>query len=149
MVKSILPLASIVPTIAEAMRFPYSRITIMPEEKMAIIPLEDSEFISTQKGSTMKLWTECWISDTDGDRWVPLNHSLPRSSFRKAKKILADKGLFAFRPKKSIRDGRETVCWMVKNLHGANRDDYWLGADDPEPTSTKPRRSGNKAEPRD
>ncbi len=94
-----------------------------------IIPQEDSEFIETQNLSTIRLWLQCWRSDPYGNRWTTLNHDLPDSSFRKAKKILADKGLFVFEPKKSMRDGRETAYWLVKNLHGARRNDFWINTD--------------------
>ncbi|MDJ0903399.1 MAG: hypothetical protein QNJ55_31825 [Xenococcus sp. MO_188.B8] len=94
-----------------------------------IIPQEDSEFIETQNPSTIRLWLQCWRSDPYGNRWTTLNHDLPDSSFRKAKKILADKGLFVFEPKKSMRDGRETAYWLVKNLHGARRNDFWINTD--------------------
>ena len=72
---------------------------------------------------------ECWESDPYGNRWTTLNHDLPNSSFRAAKKILADKGLFVFEPKKSMCDGRETTYWMVMNLHGARRNDFWFNTD--------------------
>ena len=36
-----------------------------------------------------------------------------------AKKVLENKGLFIFKTEKSVRDNRETICWMVKNLHGS------------------------------
>lgn len=91
-----------------------------------IIPEQDSEFIETQKPSVMKLWLQCWRCDPYGSRWQVLNHSLKPSSFSVGKKILSDAGLFAFKSERSIRDGRETVCWLVINLHGSRRNDYWL-----------------------
>ncbi len=116
-----------------------------------IIPQEDSEFIETQKLSTVKLWLQCWRSDPYGNRWMPLNHSLKSSSFWEAKKILSERGLFLFKPDRSIRDGRETVCWLVLNLHGARRNDYWLeSADlesaDSEGKSTKSEGKSTKSE---
>ena len=91
-----------------------------------IIPQEDSAFIRTQSRATMILWHECWEQDPFGNRWMTLNHSLKSTSFWEAKKVLSERGLFAFKRETSIRDGRETVCWLVINLHGARRNDYWL-----------------------
>ena len=72
---------------------------------------------------------ECWLSDPYGSHWQDLKHSLKTGSFKRAKKILFDKGLFIFEPKKSIRDGRETTHWRVLNLHGARKNDYWLNVE--------------------
>ncbi len=94
-----------------------------------IIPQEDSEFIETQSLSVNRLWHQCWRSDPYGNRWMTLNHNLSSGSFKRAKKILADKGLFVFEPKKSMLDGRETAYWLVKNLHGARRNDFWFNID--------------------
>ena len=91
-----------------------------------IIPQEDAEFIGTQKPSVMQLWLECWRCDPYGSRWQVLNHNLSYSAFKKAKKILSEGGLFIFKSDRSIRDNRETVCWLVMNLHGSRRNDYWL-----------------------
>lgn len=91
-----------------------------------IIPEQDSEFIETQKPSVMKLWLQCWRCDPYGSRWQVLNHSLKPSSFSVGKKILSEAGLFAFKSDRSVRDGRETVCWLIMNLHGSRRNDYWL-----------------------
>jgi cytoplasmic iron level regulating protein YaaA (DUF328/UPF0246 family) len=44
---------------------------------------------------------------------------------QKKKKILAESGLFIFKPDKSIQDGRETVGWMVRNLHGSRMKEFW------------------------
>ena len=85
-----------------------------------------SEFIENQTATVQKLWHQCWRSDPYGSRWQVLNHTLNDRSFRRAKKILSDQGLFVFKPDHSISDGREVVCWLVMNLHGARRSDYWL-----------------------
>ncbi len=94
-----------------------------------IIPQEDSEFIETQNLSTIRLWLQCWRSDPYGNRWVRLNHTLSDTSFKRAKKILVEKGLFIFKPEKSIRDLRETVYYKVMNLHGSRRNDFWFNTD--------------------
>ncbi len=94
-----------------------------------IIPQEDSEFIETQKLSTIRLWLQCWRSDPYGNRWVRLNHTLSDTSFKRAKKILVEKGLFIFKTEKSIRDLRETVYYKVMNLHGSRRNDFWFNTD--------------------
>ena len=91
-----------------------------------IIPQEDSEFIEQQTLSVMKLWHQCWRADPYGSHPVQLNHNLSSGSFKRAKKIISDAGLFVFEAKKSKLDNRQTVCWMIQNLHGARRNDYWL-----------------------
>ncbi|MCC5617068.1 hypothetical protein LC605_18685, partial [Nostoc sp. CHAB 5836] len=60
-----------------------------------------------------------------GSRWMPLTSALGYSTFICAKKILSVSGLFIFKPDKSIQDGRETVKWMVQNLHGSRMKEFW------------------------
>ena len=91
-----------------------------------IIPQEDFIWALDKHNSVKTLFMECWLSDPYGSHWQDLKHSLKTGSFKRAKKILFDKGLFIFEPKKSIRDGRETTHWRVLNLHGARKNDYWL-----------------------
>ncbi|MFS0518029.1 hypothetical protein ACEYW6_25395 [Nostoc sp. UIC 10607] len=76
-----------------------------------------------------QLWQECWTADPYGSRWMPLTSALGYSTFISAKKILSESGLFIFKPDKSIQDGRETVSWMVKNLHGSRMKDFWEKGD--------------------
>ena len=119
-----------------------------------IIPQEDSEFIETQKPSVMKLWLRCWRCDPYGSGWQDLSHDLSPSAFKKAKRILSDKGLFVFEPKKSSRDGRETTHWRILNLHGARKNDFWLKLEDsfksceapnePSKAPNKPSKAPNK-----
>jgi hypothetical protein len=47
--------------------------------------------------------------------------------------------LFIFKPDKSIQDGRETVRWTVKNLHGSRIRDFWekANAENQQPDSEK------------
>lgn len=90
-----------------------------------IIPQDDSDWALQQKPSVLKLWVECWRSDPYGSRWMQLTTSLGKSAFSQAKKILYQEGLFVFRPQASIIDGRQTVCWEVKNLHGSRVADFW------------------------
>jgi hypothetical protein len=90
-----------------------------------IIPQEDLDWVLKQKPAVYTLWGECWRADPYGSRMMQLNTTLPRSTFMRAKKVLADAGLFIFNRKTSTRDSRETVCWEVQNLHGARVKDYW------------------------
>ena len=90
-----------------------------------IIPIEDMEWKLTQKPAVRQLLDECWLSDPYGSRWMQLKTSLKRSAFMAAKKVLQDKGLFIFRPSKSIRNGRETVAWELRNLHGSRVKEFW------------------------
>ena len=93
------------------------------------IPEEDLEFIDTQTAIVMRLWHQCWRSDPYGSSWKVLNHNLSDRAFRRAKKILWDVGLFAFRPDKSTVDARKTVHWEILNLHGSRssrRNNYWM-----------------------
>lgn len=90
-----------------------------------IIPIEDMLWASQQRPSINQLWQECWTSDPYGSRWMPLSTALGYSSFICAKKILSESGLFIFKPDKSIQDGRETVGWMVRNLHGSRMKEFW------------------------
>ncbi|MCW5318048.1 hypothetical protein GTQ43_31075 [Nostoc sp. KVJ3] len=65
--------------------------------------------------------------------------ALGYSTFICAKKVLSDSGLFIFKPDKSIQDCRETVKWMVKNLHGSRMTEFWEKANTEkrEPNSEK------------
>ncbi|WP_341528441.1 hypothetical protein WKK05_03580 [Nostoc sp. UHCC 0302] len=60
---------------------------------------------------------------------MPLTTALSYSTFISAKKILTESGLFIFKPDKSIEDGRETVRWMVRNLHGSRMKEFWESVD--------------------
>jgi hypothetical protein len=97
---------------------PYKRLHV-------IIPIEDMLWASQQKPSVNQLWQECWTADPYGSRWMPLSTGMGYSTFISAKKILAESGLFIFKPDKSIQDSRETVTWMVKNLHGSRMKEFW------------------------
>jgi hypothetical protein len=97
---------------------PYKRFHV-------IIPIEDMLWASQQKSSVTQLWQECWTADPYGSRWMPLSTGLGYSTFIAAKKVLSDSGLFIFKPDKSIQDGRETVGWTVKNLHGSRIKEFW------------------------
>jgi hypothetical protein len=97
---------------------PYKRLHV-------IIPIEDLLWASQQKPSVTQLWQECWTADPYGSRWMPLSTAMGYSTFISAKKILAESGLFIFKPDKSIQDGRETASWMVKNLHGSRMKEFW------------------------
>ena len=109
---------------------PYKRLHV-------IIPIEDMLWASQQKPSVTQLWQECWTADPYGSRWMPLSMALGYSSFICAKKIIAESGLFIFKPDKSIQDGRETVGWMVRNLHGSRMKEFWekANAENQEPDS--------------
>ncbi|MBD2247611.1 hypothetical protein [Nostoc sp. FACHB-888] len=111
---------------------PYKRLHV-------IIPIEDMLWASHQKPSVTQLWQECWTADPYGSRWMPLTSALGYSTFICAKKILSDSGLFIFKPDKSIQDGRETVKWMVQNLHGSRMKEFWekANAEKQEPNSEK------------
>jgi hypothetical protein len=97
---------------------PYKRLHV-------IIPIEDLLWASQQKPSVTQLWQECWTADPYGSRWMSLTSALGYSTFISAKKILAESGLFIFKPDKSIQDGRETASWMVQNLHGSRMKEFW------------------------
>ncbi|MHC5821609.1 MAG: hypothetical protein ACYT04_38505 [Nostoc sp.] len=111
---------------------PYKRLHV-------IIPIEDMLWASQQKPSVNQLWQECWTSDPYGSRWMPLTTNLAYSTFIQAKKILSESGLFIFKPDKSIQDGRETVGWVVRNLHGSRMKDFWeeVGSTKQEPDAQK------------
>jgi hypothetical protein len=112
---------------------PYKRLHV-------IIPIEDMLWASQQKPSVTQLWQECWTADPYGSRWMPLTSALGYSTFICAKKILSVSGLFIFKPDKSIEDSRETVTWMVKNLHGSRMKEFWEKANSlsPKPDAEKP-----------
>ncbi|WP_260446351.1 MULTISPECIES: hypothetical protein [unclassified Nostoc] len=111
---------------------PYKRLHV-------IIPIEDLLWASQQKPSITQLWQECWTADPYGSRWMPLTSALGYSTFICAKKILAESGLFIFKPDKSIQDGRETASWMVKNLHGSRMKEFWekANAENQQPNAEK------------
>ncbi|MBE9053873.1 hypothetical protein IQ243_26430 [Nostocales cyanobacterium LEGE 11386] len=112
---------------------PYKRFHV-------IIPIEDMLWASQQKPSVSQLWQECWTADPYGSRWIPLSTTLSYSTFISAKKILSESGLFIFKPDKSIQDGRETVGWLVRNLHGSRMKEFWEGIDSAsqKPNTEKP-----------
>jgi hypothetical protein len=122
-------------TAATKPQSPYKRLHV-------IIPIEDMLWASQQKPSVTQLWQECWTADPYGSRWMPLASALGYSTFISAKKILSDSGLFIFKPDKSIQDGRETMRWTVKNLHGSRIKDFWEKGD-----STKRELDAEKREP--
>ncbi|MEJ6485251.1 hypothetical protein N0Y54_28730 [Nostoc punctiforme UO1] len=111
---------------------PYKRLHV-------IIPIEDMLWVSQQKPSVNQLWQECWTADPYGSRWMSLTSALGYSTFISAKKILAESGLFIFKPDKSIQDGRETASWMVKNLHGSRMKEFWekANAENQQPNAEK------------
>lgn len=114
-----------------------------PYKKLhVIIPIQDMLWASQQKPSVTQLWQECWTADPYGSRWMSLTSALGYSTFISAKKILADSGLFIFKPDKSIQDGRETASWMVKNLHGSRMKEFWEKAN-----SASPKPDAEKQEP--
>jgi hypothetical protein len=118
--------------VASKKESPYKRLHV-------IIPIEDLFWASQQRPSVTQLWQECWTADPYGSRWMPLTSALGYSTFISAKKILSDSGLFIFKPDKSIQDGRETVKWMVQNLHGSRMKEFWekANAEKQEPNSQK------------
>ncbi|QLE52609.1 hypothetical protein FD724_31930 (plasmid) [Nostoc sp. C057] len=121
---------------------PYKRLHV-------IIPIEDMLWASQQKPSVTQLWQECWTADPYGSRWMPLSSALGYSTFISAKKILAESGLFIFKPDKSIQDGRETASWMVKNLHGSRMKEFWekANAENQQSDSLKQEPDSQKREP--
>ncbi|MBE8969121.1 hypothetical protein IQ277_23725, partial [Nostocales cyanobacterium LEGE 12452] len=122
-------------TVAAKPQSPYKRLHV-------IIPIQDMLWASQQKPSVTQLWQECWTADPYGSRWMPLTSALGYSTFICAKKILAESGLFIFKPDKSIQDGRETASWMVKNLHGSRMKEFWEKAN-----SASPKPNSEKREP--
>jgi hypothetical protein len=118
--------------VANKPQSPYKRLHV-------IIPIEDMLWASQQKPSVNQLWQECWTADPYGSRWMPLTSALGYSTFISAKKILSESGLFIFKPDKSIQDGRETVKWMVQNLHGSRMKGFWekANAENQQPNSEK------------
>ncbi|MEJ6486952.1 hypothetical protein N0Y54_37810 [Nostoc punctiforme UO1] len=120
---------------------PYKRLHV-------IIPIEDMLWASQQKPSVNQLWQECWTADPYGSRWMPLTSALGYSTFISAKKILSDSGLFIFKPDKSIQDGRETVKWMVQNLHGSRMKEFWekANAENQQPDAKKQESNAEKRE---
>ncbi|WP_242055423.1 hypothetical protein [Nostoc flagelliforme] len=79
---------------------------------------------------------------------MPLSTALGYSTFISAKKILSESGLFIFKPDKSIQDGRETVKWMVQNLHGSRMKEFWekANSENQQPDSLKQKPSAEKRE---
>jgi hypothetical protein len=80
---------------------------------------------------------------------MPLTSALGYSTFIASKKILSESGLFIFKPDKSIIDGRETVRWMVRNLHGSRMKEFWEKANsfNQQPDSQKQELNAEKQEP--
>lgn len=95
------------------------------EVPFLMIPQADLMWVMEQKPAVIRLFHECWLADPYGSRWMQLTTKLKSTAFTEAKKQLSDQGLFIFKRETSIRDGRSTVCWMVKNLHGSRIKDFW------------------------
>ncbi len=119
-----------------------------------IIPQEDFEWLRDQTNSVKTLFMECWMSDPYGSCFMQLNHSLSYKSFMRGKKAIEEKGLFLFRPKKSMipNHHKETVCWEVFNLHGARRTDFWLNLnseESPPEDKKKPDLNSEESPPED
>ena len=108
-----------------------------------IIPAEDINWSKKQKLPVLKLWLECWDADPYGSRMMQLNTELPYSTFMKAKKVIADAGLFVFKAENSIRDSRETVYWQVQNLHGSRVASHWEKINSLYRQSNTPHRQSN------
>ncbi len=89
------------------------------------IPHEDLVWASSQTGAVIKVWHQSWIADPFGSRWVEFTTDLCEKSFRIARKVLTDAGLFLFRPQKSTGDARVTETWLCLNLHGKNVKEFW------------------------
>lgn len=88
--------------------------------KFGITSVNDYLWVADQIPCVQKLWAICWGNDPFGDRWVLINNvSLPESTFRKARKILKDVGMFDFKPDKHSSDNRKTSNWLIRNLKGA------------------------------
>ncbi|MBC1223311.1 hypothetical protein GNF10_33335 [Nostoc sp. UCD121] len=121
---------------ADKAQSPYKRLHV-------IIPIEDLLWASQQKPSVTQLWQESWTADPYGSRWMPLTSALGYSTFISVKKILSESGLFIFKPDKSIQDSRETVTWMVKNLHGSRMKEFWEKANSEKQESNSEKRESN------
>lgn len=90
------------------------------------IPVDDLVWVRNKKSpAVLQLFLDCWSSDPYGSRWAQLSTELKPTAFKKAKKILSDRGLFVFKRETSILDGRSTVCWLIKNLHGSRVKEFW------------------------
>lgn len=87
----------------------------------SVIQSSDLIWCSTQKPCVQTLALLCWGIDPFGDRWVELNIELPESTFRRARKVLSDAGLFEFKAIHNKLGSRKIVGWLVRNLHGKSR----------------------------
>ena len=97
-----------------------------------ILPIEDMRWVMNQSKTTQQLWTECWAVDPYGSRFVPFTTALAERTFRLARKVLYDAGLFEFKPEKDTSDTRKTTGWLIINLHGARRiAEFWNKTDEP------------------
>jgi hypothetical protein len=82
----------------------------------AMIQMNQFSWLATQDSITVQLWCESWSADPYGSRFVEFTTNLCESSFKKARKILTESELFAFRPIKDCQDARKTVGWQILNL---------------------------------
>ena len=87
-------------------------------------PDKDTLWALEQKPSVHKFWSQCWLADPYGSRWMKIVTNLSDSAFRFARKVLTAAGLFIFRRVSDSKDGR-TSTWEVKNLHGARIKEFW------------------------
>jgi len=93
-------------------------------KRFAKMSEDDGEWLLTQNECVIKLWIEASLADPFGENFKPLKTHLKETSFKRARLVLEDEGLFEFEPKYYGRDRRKIQHWMVKNLHGSEMD-YW------------------------
>ena len=90
-------------------------------ENYSMLPLDDLDWILTQKPAVVHLFLECWRSDPYGSRWMPLTTSLKNKTLKQAKSVLRKSGLFDFKSEMKILEGNRYYETFVFNLHGSRR----------------------------
>lgn len=94
--------------------------------KFCKVSTEHSLWLVMQEPCVLQLYHYAIIADQFGDRFETLHHTLSPNSFKKAKKILEEKGLFEFQPVSGrLPSGKFGITgYRVKNLMGS-KSEYW------------------------
>jgi len=100
-----------------------------PVKSHCKISLEDINWIREQEPCVRQLWLDCIAAEQFGGSAHTLKTSLDikGKSFRKAKSLLEQQGLFKFEPIHELKPNGQSIVagWKVINLHGYYKKSYW------------------------
>jgi len=91
------------------------------------VSIEDIDWIRNQPPCVQQLWLDCIAAEQFGGAEHTLETNLSHNAFKKAKKLLEEKGLFSFKEVFERKDSTRAKItgYRVKNLHGYYNKAYW------------------------